>query len=62
MNFENYLRNDFLFLKQKGIFFMCLYGVILGLQFKVVTDALDSQFINWENLNVEGRFEGGFEV
>lgn len=73
MNFENNLafavaqdqadplhemRNEFLFPKQNGKEFIYLCGNSLGLQPKVAKEVLNVQLNNWENLAVEGWFDG----
>ncbi len=73
MNFENnlafarnmdqqdpigHLREEFLFPNQYGKPFIYLCGNSLGLQPKVARKVLDEQLSNWENLAVEGWFEG----
>ncbi|WP_316839557.1 kynureninase [Pedobacter gandavensis] len=52
------LRNDFLFPKQNGEPFIYLCGNSLGLQPKAAREVLEQQMANWENLAVEGWFEG----
>lgn len=51
-------RNDFLFPKQNDEPFIYLCGNSLGLQPKAAREALEQQMANWENLAVEGWFEG----
>lgn len=73
MNFENNLafaqaqdqvdplremRDEYLFPKQNGKPFIYLCGNSLGLQPKVAKEVLNKQLSNWENLAVEGWFEG----
>lgn len=73
MNFENnlafarsmdlqdpigHLRDEFLFPKQYDKPFIYLCGNSLGLQPKAARKVLDEQLSNWENLAVEGWFEG----
>ena len=73
MNFENNLafakaldeqdvlqemRNEYLFPQQNGKPFIYLCGNSLGLQPKVAREVLDVQLNNWQNLAVEGWFEG----
>ncbi|TKC09345.1 kynureninase [Pedobacter frigoris] len=73
MNFENTLafaqemdqadplrdiRNEFLFPQQNGKPFIYLCGNSLGLQPKVAREVLEVQLSNWQNLAVEGWFEG----
>lgn len=73
MNFENNLvfaqnldqqdplremRNEYLFPQQNGKPFIYLCGNSLGLQPKVAKQVLDIQLNNWQNLAVEGWFEG----
>ncbi|MHA4895145.1 kynureninase [Pedobacter sp. PWIIR3] len=52
------LRQDFLFPKQNGKPFIYLCGNSLGLQPKAASAVLQRQLSNWENLAVEGWFEG----
>jgi len=52
------LRNDFLFPQQNGKPFIYLCGNSLGLQPKAAREVLDVQLNNWQNLAVEGWFEG----
>jgi len=52
------LRNDFLFPEQNGKPFIYLCGNSLGLQPKAAREVLDQQLINWQNLAVEGWFDG----
>ncbi|KQC00982.1 kynureninase [Pedobacter sp. Hv1] len=73
MNFENNLafaqtldqqdplremRNEYLFPQQNGRPFIYLCGNSLGLQPKVAKQVLEVQLNNWQNLAVEGWFEG----
>ncbi|GEP90293.1 Kynureninase [Chitinophaga terrae (ex Kim and Jung 2007)] len=73
MNFENnlafarsldqhdplhHLREEFLFPQQHGEPFIYLCGNSLGLQPKTARKYIDRQLSNWENLAVEGWFEG----
>ncbi|MFD0941274.1 kynureninase [Pedobacter boryungensis] len=73
MNFENNLafaqtldqqdplremRNEYLFPQQNGKPFIYLCGNSLGLQPKVAREVLEKQLNNWQNLGVEGWFEG----
>ncbi|MEQ7799443.1 kynureninase [Pedobacter sp. ASV1-7] len=73
MNFENTLifaqsldqadplrefRQDFLFPNQNGKPFIYLCGNSLGVQPKAAREVLNEQLNNWENLAVEGWFEG----
>lgn len=73
MNFENNLafaqaldqqdplremRNEYLLPQQNGKPFIYLCGNSLGLQPKVAKQVLDIQLNNWQNLAVEGWFEG----
>lgn len=73
MNFENNLtfaqaldqqdplremRNEYLFPQQNEKPFIYLCGNSLGLQPKVAKQVLDVQLNNWQNLAVEGWFEG----
>ncbi|WP_316820164.1 kynureninase [Pedobacter gandavensis] len=51
-------RKDFLFPNQNGVPFIYLCGNSLGLQPKVAREVLEQQMSNWENLAVEGWFEG----
>lgn len=52
------LRNDFLFPQQNGKPFIYLCGNSLGLQPKAAREVLEQQMSNWQNLAVEGWFEG----
>ncbi|MES2457733.1 MAG: kynureninase [Bacteroidota bacterium] len=52
------LRNDFLFPQQNGKPFIYLCGNSLGLQPTSAREVLDVQLKNWQNLAVEGWFEG----
>ncbi len=52
------LRAEFLFPQQHGKPFIYLCGNSLGLQPKSARGVLSSQLDNWENLAVEGWFEG----
>jgi kynureninase len=52
------LRQDFLFPQHNGKPFIYLCGNSLGLQPKVAREVLDGQLNNWQNLAVEGWFEG----
>ncbi|MGY4384217.1 kynureninase [Pedobacter sp. UYP24] len=52
------LRQDFLFPQQNGKPFIYLCGNSLGLQPKAASEVLQRQLKNWENLAVEGWFEG----
>jgi len=52
------LRQDFLFPQQNGKPFIYLCGNSLGLQPKAARKVLDEQLNNWQNLAVEGWFEG----
>lgn len=52
------LRQDFLFPQQNGKPFIYLCGNSLGLQPKAAREVLNTQLNNWENLAVEGWFEG----
>lgn len=73
MNFENNLpfaqaldlrdplkemRNEYLFPQQNGKEFIYLSGNSLGLQPKVAKEVLNKQLDNWQNLAVEGWFDG----
>lgn len=73
MNFENNLafaqtmdqadplrvmRDEFLFPQKNGKPFIYLCGNSLGLQPKVAEEVMKAQLINWQNLAVEGWFEG----
>jgi len=73
MNFENtlayaqsldlrdplhHLRDEFLFPQQNGNPFIYLCGNSLGLQPKSARSVLGKQLDNWQNLAVEGWFEG----
>jgi len=52
------LRDQFLFPRQNGKPFIYLCGNSLGLQPKTARAVLSAQLDNWENLAVEGWFEG----
>jgi len=52
------LRNDFLFPRQNGKPFIYLCGNSLGLQPKAAREVMNVQMNNWQNLAVEGWFEG----
>lgn len=52
------LRQDFLFPQQNNKPFIYLCGNSLGLQPKVSREVLNDQLNNWQNLAVEGWFEG----
>jgi len=52
------LRSDFLFPQQQGKPLIYLCGNSLGLQPKVAREVLDVQLNNWQNMAVEGWFEG----
>lgn len=52
------MRDEFLFPQQNGKPFIYLCGNSLGLQPKVAKDVLGKQLDNWQNLAVEGWFEG----
>jgi kynureninase len=52
------LREEFLFPQQNGKPFIYLCGNSLGLQPKSVRAVLNKQLDNWQNLAVEGWFEG----
>src|SRR6187402_1601218 len=52
------MRLEFLFPQQNGKPFIYLCGNSLGLQPKVSREVLDVQLNNWQNLAVEGWFEG----
>jgi kynureninase len=54
----HHLRDEFLFPKQNGTPFIYLCGNSLGLQPKAARSYVDEQLNNWENLAVEGWFEG----
>lgn len=73
MNFENNLafaqgmdqqdplremRNEYLFPQHNGKPFIYLCGNSLGLQPKVAKEVLNAQLTNWQNLAVEGWFDG----
>jgi kynureninase len=73
MNFENNLafaqrmdehdplcemRNEYLFPQHNGKPFIYLCGNSLGLQPKVAKEVLGAQLTNWQNLAVEGWFDG----
>ncbi|TWF33670.1 kynureninase [Chitinophaga polysaccharea] len=51
-------RHEFLFPQQNGIPFIYLCGNSLGLQPKTARSYVDQQLNNWENMAVEGWFEG----
>ncbi|SEW40311.1 kynureninase [Chitinophaga arvensicola] len=53
-----HLREEFLFPKQNGAPFIYLCGNSLGLQPRTARNYVDQQLNNWENLAVEGWFEG----
>lgn len=52
------MRAEFLFPKAQGKEFIYLCGNSLGLQPKVAKEVLNKQLDNWQNLAVEGWFEG----
>lgn len=52
------MRNEYLFPQQNGKPFIYLCGNSLGLQPKVAKKVLGKQLDNWQNLAVEGWFEG----
>ena len=52
------MRNEYLFPQQNGKSFIYLCGNSLGLQPKVAKEVLGKQLDNWQNLAVEGWFEG----
>lgn len=52
------LRNEFLFPAHHGIPYIYLCGNSLGLQPKTAKEVLGTQLDNWQNLAVEGWFEG----
>lgn len=52
------MREEYLFPKQNGKPFIYLCGNSLGLQPKVAKEVLGKQLDNWQNLAVEGWFEG----
>ncbi|MET1057531.1 MAG: kynureninase [Pedobacter sp.] len=52
------LREEFLFPQQNGKPFIYLCGNSLGLQPKSAREVLNKQLENWQNLAVEGWFEG----
>ncbi|RZL20164.1 MAG: kynureninase [Pedobacter sp.] len=52
------LRQQFLFPNQNGKPFIYLCGNSLGLQPKVAREVMELQLTNWENMAVEGWFEG----
>jgi kynureninase len=52
------LRSDFLFPHQNGKPLIYLCGNSLGLQPKAAREVLDVQLRNWENMAVEGWFQG----
>lgn len=54
----HHLRNEFFFPQQNGRPFVYLCGNSLGLQPKTAKKYIDQQLDNWQNLAVEGWFEG----
>lgn len=52
------MRSEYLFPQQNGKPFIYLCGNSLGLQPKVTKEVLGKQLDNWQNLAVEGWFEG----
>jgi len=54
----NTMRNEYLFPQQNENPFIYLCGNSLGLQPKVAKEVLTKQLDNWQNLAVEGWFEG----
>jgi len=52
------MRNEYLFPQQNGKPFIYLCGNSLGLQPKLAKEVLNQQLNNWQNLAVEGWFEG----
>ncbi|WP_461790779.1 kynureninase [Pedobacter sp.] len=52
------LRDEYLFPQQNGQPFIYLCGNSLGLQPKIAKEVLNEQLNNWQNLAVEGWFEG----
>ncbi len=54
----NHLREEFFFPQQNGEPFIYLCGNSLGLQPKIAKKYIDQQLVNWQNLAVEGWFEG----
>jgi kynureninase len=52
------MRSEFLFPQQNGKPFIYLCGNSLGLQPKVAREVLEVQLSNWQNLAVEGWFDG----
>ncbi len=54
----HHLRDEFLFPQQNGAPFIYLCGNSLGLQPKSAREYMSRQMDNWENLAVEGWFEG----
>ena len=52
------MRDEYLFPQQHGKPFIYLCGNSLGLQPKVAKEVLIVQLNNWQNLAVEGWFEG----
>ncbi|WP_240916366.1 kynureninase [Pedobacter sp. HDW13] len=54
----NHLRDEFFFPQQNGKPFIYLCGNSLGLQPKTAKKYIDQQLVNWQNLAVEGWFEG----
>lgn len=53
-----HMRDEFLFPQQNGKPFIYLCGNSLGLQPKTAREVLERQLLNWQNLAVEGWFEG----
>jgi kynureninase len=51
-------KNEFLFPKHNGIPYLYFCGNSLGLQPKIAREVIGKQLDNWENLGVEGWFEG----
>ncbi|WP_113635195.1 kynureninase [Nubsella zeaxanthinifaciens] len=52
------MRDEYLFPQQNGQPFIYLCGNSLGLQPKIAKEVLNEQLNNWQNLAVEGWFEG----
>jgi len=52
------MRDEYLFPQQNGQPFIYLCGNSLGLQPKIAKEILNEQLNNWQNLAVEGWFEG----
>lgn len=52
------MRSEYLFPQRDGKYFIYLCGNSLGLQPKVARQVLDQQLNNWQQLGVEGWFDG----